>query len=495
MRILFILLFILNSTAIFAQNKSAVLKKVPLHYRYTSTNNINEVKYFSEVKNKYENNLLKEKYEYYNDTRDSSKRLTYYYYDANKYITQTIYKRYGENLQRYYNTDRVRYYYTDNYKSVCQYWEHGVPAEGVWYPNYKYYSSKDAFGNVTLDGNENYDFDTKLWSGSFTKSTYIYKENTDLILTKIDSFTFEPNVYSPRYKWINEFDSLGRIKKSENYIFYPGTWNLSSKSFITYVGDAKEPNTIKSYIFNYENSAIYSVYIADSLKWNWYDKSAMLDAISIRDGQYKPINSYELKHYSYLDTTLRVESKTKLTYLDANGSNLKEMFDTVNHKFVPTFKIYKFYNGNRNLTEISTTKYNLNTNTWDLVGSDYYVNLYNPDNSLKEVTYTYANFTIKEEYLDYVEINTGYTTDKNTIQANLYPNPSANGNVSVNVNLEAASELSIKIIDLKGSVVYSDKKELGKGLNTVELNNLKQGIYIVELSTVLGVSRTKLIVQ
>ena len=44
-------------------------------------------------------------------------------------------------------------------------------------------------------------------------------------------------------------------------------------------------------------------------------------------------------------------------------------------------------------------------------------------------------------------------------------------------------------------MVYTDKKELGKGLNTVELSGLQQGMYVVEMSTEYGVARTKLVIN
>ena len=89
----------------------------------------------------------------------------------------------------------------------------------------------------------------------------------------------------------------------------------------------------------------------------------------------------------------------------------------------------------------------------------------------------------------------GINTNEKTIEAKLYPNPSADGKVSVNVNMEAASALSIKITDIKGSVVYSDRKDLGKGLSTVELKDLEQGMYLVELRTEYGINTSKLIVK
>ena len=47
-------------------------------------------------------------------------------------------------------------------------------------------------------------------------------------------------------------------------------------------------------------------------------------------------------------------------------------------------------------------------------------------------------------------LHLAFNTFKNTLEVKLYPNPSADGRVSVNVNMESASELSIKITDLKG---------------------------------------------
>ena len=61
--------------------------------------------------------------------------------------------------------------------------------------------------------------------------------------------------------------------------------------------------------------------------------------------------------------------------------------------------------------------------------------------------------------------------------------------------MEAASALSIKITDLKGSVVYTDVRELGEGMNTIELHGLQQGLYVVVLSSEYGVARVKLAVN
>jgi hypothetical protein len=147
-------------------------------------------------------------------------------------------------------------------------------------------------------------------------------------------------------------------------------------------------------------------------------------------------------------------------------------------------------------------RYDATTSEWNINNADSSTLVYDSNNNIIElakVRYnSLLNFwenTEKQEYFDFITISTGLNTSKNTLEVKLFPNPSANGKVSVNINMEVASELSIKITDLKGSVVYIDVRNLGKGLNTVELSGLQQGMYVVEMSTEYGVARTKLAVN
>ena len=75
------------------------------------------------------------------------------------------------------------------------------------------------------------------------------------------------------------------------------------------------------------------------------------------------------------------------------------------------------------------------------------------------------------EYSNYITILAGVSPNKNTLEVKLYPNPSENGNVKINLNLEKSSNISISVIDINGRKVSSQEVNLGTGLNTVQLSN------------------------
>jgi hypothetical protein len=68
--------------------------------------------------------------------------------------------------------------------------------------------------------------------------------------------------------------------------------------------------------------------------------------------------------------------------------------------------------------------------------------------------------------------------------ASLYPNPS-NGELVLNIDLLEADVAQVRVLSLLGQVIYNEKIDCRKGLNTSNLNfsNLSNGIYHVEIST------------
>ena len=101
----------------------------------------------------------------------------------------------------------------------------------------------------------------------------------------------------------------------------------------------------------------------------------------------------------------------------------------------------------------------------------------------------------KMEYSNFINVVAGVNHSSNTLEVKLYPNPSTNGNVNINLNLEKASNISISVMDINGRIVSNQEVNLGSGLNTVQLDGLTQGLYLVVISSEYGVSRTKLLVK
>jgi hypothetical protein len=79
----------------------------------------------------------------------------------------------------------------------------------------------------------------------------------------------------------------------------------------------------------------------------------------------------------------------------------------------------------------------------------------------------------------------------------LFPNPANDGTTFANVELQSASNVTMKIMDVTGAVVAErNYGELsGTNMLPIETGNFAKGIYIVEIQTGNEVSTTKLIVQ
>ena len=111
------------------------------------------------------------------------------------------------------------------------------------------------------------------------------------------------------------------------------------------------------------------------------------------------------------------------------------------------------------------------------------------------VTDSAYNFVRKEEYSEFITITTGLNNTDKVIETKLFPNPSTNGIVNIDLKLEKASSVAIELVDINGRLVNVQHIDLGQGLNTVELNGLNKGMYFVIITSDYGVSRTKLLVK
>jgi hypothetical protein len=65
---------------------------------------------------------------------------------------------------------------------------------------------------------------------------------------------------------------------------------------------------------------------------------------------------------------------------------------------------------------------------------------------------------------------------------NIFPNPS-NGHFNIVTTFAATQNVDVKVVDVLGQVVYSDKKkDIGVGNIEINLNNQTSGIYFVEVT-------------
>ena len=79
------------------------------------------------------------------------------------------------------------------------------------------------------------------------------------------------------------------------------------------------------------------------------------------------------------------------------------------------------------------------------------------------------------------------------IALSIYPNPT-NDKVYINYNVSTTDNLIVNILDLQGKIIYSKNVATHNGQLMVDLSELSDGVYFVNLTTSVGVKTVKLIV-
>jgi PKD repeat protein len=184
-------------------------------------------------------------------------------------------------------------------------------------------------------------------------------------------------------------------------------------------------------------------------------------------------------------------------------SNLSSLAQTKNFTFVQGTAA-----GSREFTFTNTTdeKGSATTYAWDFGVSTSTTDT----SSAKNPVYTYtANGTYTVRLIASNEFLADTITKTVTVQAvsvidaastlnkvNVFPNP-ANDNVTVSFNLVNANLVKIELIDLTGKTIrVTDSMKLNSGLNEISLNvaDVKQGVYFVKLSTEEVTKTTRLVI-
>lgn len=148
-----------------------------------------------------------------------------------------------------------------------------------------------------------------------------------------------------------------------------------------------------------------------------------------------------------------------------------------------TFNIYLWVTGKSNDTLASTT--GILVNPYNFNAPDYRPATSSP--AATGANYSDA-FIAPYSYTPSVGINTTI----NTINALVYPNPT-NGSFKVSVNLNAASEVNVLVIDFTGKTISAISAKFNSGINTLTINNtnLVTGMYFLKIETNEGIATQK----
>lgn len=435
----------------------------------------------------YENDRIKNVVTFDINRIDTISRLTLTY-NADNYLLFYYLEVYSETGEFIPQT-RIYYEYENNYQKMTVTTEVFASFLNQWIPTTKF--SNEKINNGETSRTTNYVYFGGIWSVGSGYSYTIKKlnNNSSKVSEYIDSI-LNTNLgqYEFYYKESRVYDA------NENAIAIVYTENVNGTNKITEIDSIYYVNNVPSelIIAIADLGAPRKSYKYGNMVWQNYNSNKDLNENRLTD----------YVGYAFTGNSWRFNDRTTTTFTDNFGSNIALNEEYIANTWTPTERFTQQYNRKAYLIFDRIEKYNANESKWDTTNGNRWIVEYDVNDNIAEVAQSIYNpFLLawenleKQEYLNYITITTGINSQTRTIQTKLYPNPSADGRVSVNVNLEAASELNIKITDLKGSKIYTDKKALGKGLTTVELKELQQGAYVVELSTSYGLSRIKLLVQ
>ncbi len=435
----------------------------------------------------YENNRVKSVITYNYNKTDTLSRLTLsyntdslllFYYDE-IYVGNGTFEPY----------ERINYIYENNNAKMTATKESYSKVSNIWYPETKLIDEK--INNGETIRSVKYYYSLNEWRGLSGTSHTIKKLNStsskasEIIDSLLNFDTGEYEILKKESRVYDANENAILIVFSENN---GGIFQTAKTDSIYYVNNI--PSERVSYKYTIDGFA-YKFQKQTNMVWKNYNST-----IDINDNFLKDYTLYIYSQLSWLP-----KHKFNIVYTDAFGSNILLQEEYVSNSWIPLYRATQKFNKNNLATFECRERFD--RVNWDTVTgfqSDY---LYDLNDNIIENTQTIFNGltftwqkTYKYEYSNFITISTGITsTSIKTLQSRLYPNPSTNGSVNINVNLEAASALSIKVTDMKGSIVYTDERNVGKGLNTIELKNLEQGMYIVELNTEYGISKAKLVVQ
>ncbi len=436
----------------------------------------------------YQNDLLVVEYQLSYSLNDTQSRTTYTY-NGNKKLVQVL----GEQNAGGTYIPFYRYtisYFNNNLKEITLGESYDLMSMS-WLPTVRYTTEYNTRGEQIKFLFEQYM--NGMWSTQYGYSTLItYLNNTNKIVELVDSsFNFNTMLFEADYKEVKSYNASAEVNNILSYYNDGSGLELNSDDSIFYTNGI--PTKLISYQYDNSTNMFEKTNLIDQLIWRNFDPTI--------DLFYNEPIGYTVS--VWINNNWRFDERTSTTFPDNNGSSvsLTEVYNS-NDMWVNQSRYSEFYDVNKNELEYSNENYNNQNNVWVTTYGEKFMYQYDVNNNIVEEINEEYNSTVgayqktnKYEYSDFITIALGVNTNKNTLETKLYPNPSANGTVSIQVNLLEASTLNIKITDMKGSVVYTDESNVGKGLNTIELKNLEQGMYIVELNTEYGISRTKLVVS
>ncbi len=389
----------------------------------------------------------------------------------------------------------------------------------IWRPSFRRITNYHQNKFIKEERNELWNKDINQWQLSSRKIND-YNINNDIILLQIEQvingdttitlgertdITYNINNNKSKETFIKynsglkKWDTINRVSYEYNakgltsfqiielYNTTSLTWDSVHKQTYTY-NNLDTLKQVKTFLFDKNTGTWMNNELYDNINWIIWNRDI---------SEQENIASYLYKRWSDLSNTYEIQKSFTKNILDAFGSNVSTVLSFQNNLFVPEQEFTNLFDSHFNKTYYHIR--NGVNGAWTNFYEELYEYSYGSNDELIEKIIWVFNFNItalqKAERVRFENfITLGLQSKSNTLEASLYPNPSNNRSVNIDINLVEASLLEIEVTDLNGKIVYSESTQREKGMNTLKLDGLSKGMFVVRLRSENGTFRTKLLV-
>lgn len=423
------------------------------------------------------------------DLTDTMSKYSYTY-DAQGRYASTLNEEKDHMTGKLFPTNRSTISYSANGLKQTVISEQYDTTNKVWYYTNKFSLTTNDRGvevNTT-----SYYYTGNQWQLSYYFSRKIsYLNSTSLKTTEIvDSvFDFNSNLIIPTYKTTQAYDANDRVVDIRNYEQgnTPGTLVYITQDSIFYDSNGMPVTLIEKAIDAQGNAT-------NDFK---YDEVVFTDFNANTDLFENEPSSF--KYYMASPFGWELTGRLSTNILDNNGSRQIMEEEYVSGNYVPVSRNTMMFNSQKEYVEEKFELYDAITSTWTVDFGMKYIITYDANNRRTEAIHQnydknvnqYVNMN-KEEYSNYVLINTGISNLKNE-ELNIYPNPVLSNNIKIKINNPDNSVAIADIFDLNGRNIQTESITLNASIIELNLSQIESGIYFLKLETNSGSKFVKFI--
>lgn len=409
---------------------------------------------------------------------DTFNKISYTYDNQGRYLSSLYEVR--DFMGNYYPQSRANYTYSTNGLAQTTIIESYDTVSKTWRLDSKILNEKNDRGESIKD--IYYYYNNNAWEVSFGSSSKItYLNSTSVKTTEIidSTFDFNTKLMVARFKITQAYDANGR---AVDVRFFEEDFSTGSLMLINQDSVYYDANGLPNLLVRKEVDA--SGNASDILKFTDITWLSFNQDLNLFDN-----NPVGYNIYFKLSNIWFLTGRASTSFPDNNGSEiyLEEVYEA--GTFIPSNKSTLLYNSNKDLIQDTEESYDNIAGIWNVVFGNKYLITYDANNNQSEYisqnyntdTKVFVNFE-KREYSDYVQVNTGVSSEKRD-DLIVYPNPVTSNELNIKHNTLTNQIAKVSIFDISGKQLKEIDLLLNGNKSVLQLDNLEKGVYLIKFES------------